>query len=172
MNPKKIIAATALALAAFTGTTQADLVSDLNTMSAADALAKAIQTENISIEALIADAAAQLAESPELLSALVSEAVKAFPEQAATIVQVAVSQAPAQQAIITSAAVEQLGDNPEALASVQQIAPVPATEFEAEQTELAEPTPAAETPAPVTTPPAPPAARPTTPDKPVPVSPN
>ena len=177
MNPRNFFAASTLAFAVFTSAAQADLVSDLNTMSAADALAKAVKMEDVSIETLIADAAAQLSENPSLLSALVSEAVKAFPEQAVSIVQVAISQAPNQTATITSAAVAELTGNPEAQAQVQQAAEQPVaqtqqpttTETKTEQQEV---TPLPPTPATPSTPPPPPVARPSTPDKPIAVSPN
>ncbi|OED48301.1 hypothetical protein ACH42_02430 [Endozoicomonas sp. (ex Bugula neritina AB1)] len=180
MKPRQLVAATALAFAAFASTAQADLVSDLQTMSVAEALAKAVKTENISIEALIADAAAQLSEQPGLLSSLVSEAIKAFPEQAVSIVSIAIKQAPEQVSAITSAALTELDGNAEAQAAVQQVAEQSVaqtetetstqTETEAEQTEAPAET---STTTPVTAPPPPPpASRPDNNDKPVPVSPN
>ncbi|MFK0573367.1 hypothetical protein [Endozoicomonas sp.] len=181
---KHFIAATVLALSAMTGLAQADLATDLTRMPAADALAKAVQTQGVSVEALIADAAAQLAGNPQLLSALISEAIKAFPEQAAQIVSVAVTAAPAQKAAITSAAIAQLADDPAAQQAVQQAADSAEQqvvqggdtgqnaqgepEAEAEQTEApADAPPAATTPPP---PPPPPASGGS--DKPPSVSPN
>ena len=178
MKPMKFVATAAFAFAtAMAGVAQADLATDLTTMSAADALAKAVESGD-SVEALITDAAAQLKDNPALLSALISEAVKAFPEQAAQIVQAAVSQAPQQKAAITTAAVAELDGNEAAQTAVQQAAdeaaaPVVAdtqntqvTETEAEQTEVQAPQQVAPTPPP------PPPAIPSTPDRPPVVSPN
>ena len=172
MKSVKLVAAACALSAAIAGVAQADLATDLTTMSPADALAKATQDQSVSIQALIADAAAKLQDNPALLSALVGEAVKAYPEQAGDIVKVAVSQAPAHQSAITNAAVAQLQDNPEAQAAVNKAADEAAqqvvtgetktgTESEAQQQETAAPTP-----------PPPPAPQPPAPDKPPVVSPN
>ncbi len=179
---KQFIAAAVLAMSAMTGVAQADLATDLTQMPAADALAKAFQTQGASIEALIADAAGQLEKSPQLLNALISAAVNAYPEQAAQIVYSAVSAAPSQKASITRTATAQLADNPAAQAAVQEAADTAEQqvvqggdtgsgtetvaeqgEFEAENTEAEAPAPEASTP--------PPASGGST-DKPPAVSPN
>ncbi len=195
MKPRKLITSATLALSvSIAGIVQADLASDLQTMSPADALKKAAAAdESISIETLISEAASQLKDNPGLLTALVSEAVKQFPLQAAQIVSVAISQAPQQAKSITSAAIAQL-DNPVAIDAVQKAADTAVeliaknanssentsenndeTESEAEQTE----TTADNTTTDNTTdqqnntaPPPAPIVQPGNTDKPVPTSPN
>ncbi|WP_299734735.1 hypothetical protein [uncultured Endozoicomonas sp.] len=132
---KQFIAATVLTLSAMTGMAQADLATDLTRMPAAEALAKATQSQSMSIEALISDAALQLEQSPQLLNALISAAVAAYPEQAVQIVTAAVSAAPAQKASITKAATAQLADNPAAQQAVVSAANTAANK--AEQQKLA-----------------------------------
>ena len=184
---KQFIAATVLALSAMTGVARADLATDLTRMPAGDALARAVQTQGVSVESLIADAAAQLANNPQLLNALVSEAVRAYPDQAPQIVYAAVQAAPAQKATITRAATAQLANDPAAQQAVRQAADSAEqqvvqtgqkgngvqtddeqVEFEAEQAEVEAPAPEASTPPP---PPPPPASGGST-DKPPAVSPN
>lgn len=178
---KQFVAAAVLALSAMSGVARADLATDLTRMPAANALTIAVQTQNVSIETLIADAAAQLADNPQLLNVLVSEAVKTYPERAAQIVYAAVQAAPAQKSTITSAATAQLADNPAAQRAVQIAAnnaeqqvilagdtgTVTETEFEAEQSEVPVNAPAAIAP-----PPPPPPASGGSNDKPNSVSPN
>lgn len=177
---KQFVAAAVLALSAMSGVAQADLATDLTRMPAANALTIAVQTKNVSVETLIADAAAQLADNPQLLNVLVSEAVKTYPERAAQIVYAAVQAAPAQKSTITSAATAQLADNPAAQRAVQIAANnaeqqvilagdtgVTETEFEAEQSEAPVNVPAAIAP-----PPPPPPASGGSNDKPNSVSPN
>ncbi|MBO9483071.1 hypothetical protein [Salinisphaera sp. G21_0] len=184
---KQFIAAAVLAMSAMTGVAQADLATDLTLMPASEALAKAVQTQGVSVESLIADAAAQLANNPQLLNALVSEAVRAYPDQAPQIVYAAVQAAPAQKATITRAATAQLANDPVAQQAVQQAADVAEQqvvqggdtgsstetvaeqgEFEAENTEVEAPAPEASTP-----PPPPPPASGGSNDKPTsPVSPS
>lgn len=179
---KQFVAAAVLALSAMSGVAQADLATDLTRMPADIALNIAVQTQNVSVEALIADAAAQLADNPQLLNALVTEAIKAYPNRATLIVYAAVQAAPAQKSTITSAATAQLADNPAAQQAVQVAAnnaeqqvilagntgTFTETEYEAEQTEAPVNVPAATTPPP---PPPPPASGGST-DKPNSVSPN
>lgn len=180
---KQFVAATVLALSAMTGVAQADLATDLTRMPAAEALAKAAQSQQVSVEALISDAAIQLQESPKLLSALISAALAAYPEQAAQIVYAAVSAVPSLKATIVKTAGDQLADNPAALQAVQKAADNAEqqlaldgskaggsqdaqVEAEAEQTEVADQAPVVNTP-----PPPPPAINAGSSDKPTSVSP-
>lgn len=185
---KQFVAATVLALSAMSGVAQADLASDLARMPAANALTIAVQTQSVSVETLVADAAAKLADNPQLLNALVSEAVETYPERAALIVYAAVKAAPTQKAAIIGAATAQLADDPAAQQAAlqaanfaeQQIAlagdagSINQTELEAEQTETeAEQTEAPDnTPSATAPPPPPPPPGGGSSDKPNSVSPN
>ena len=193
MKSKLLVAATALAVSAMAGVAQADLAAELAAgQPTAESLAQTAETLGVSVESLIGDLAAQFKDQPALLQAIVTEAIKAFPEQASQIVYVAVTEAPAQKTAITTAAVAQLGNTPEAQATVNQAADSAEQqiaqndtgsqpqgeaepEAEAEQTEAPGEsqgeTPANESPAP--TPPPPPPPQNNTPnDKPVSGSPS
>uniref|UniRef100_UPI0021479D9B hypothetical protein n=1 Tax=Endozoicomonas sp. ONNA2 TaxID=2828741 RepID=UPI0021479D9B len=123
MKSKLLVAATALAVSAMAGVAQADLLTELAAgQPTAETLVQTTETLGISVETLIGDLAIQFKDQPVLLQAIISEAIKAFPEQASQIVYVAVTAAPAQKAAITTAAVAQLGDTPEAQATVNQAA--------------------------------------------------
>lgn len=193
MKTYRLFTATAFAVAIMAGPVSADLASDLNRMPAAEALARAINAQEASVEALVAEAAGKLKDNPKLLQALVSEAIKAFPQQAPNIVYSAVTQAPGQKTLITRAAISQLQNNPVAQQAVQQAAntaelqiarmekgggDTPVTlETEAEQTELApdqglQNTPPADSGSTLAPPPPPPPATKPPADKPKSVSPN
>ena len=122
MNPKHLLASSALALIAIVGTAQADLAQDMATMSADQALTKAMQAENASIESVISDAAEQLKDQPELLSALIEAAVKAYPQQAGQIVSAAISQAPGQKEAIVNSAKTAAGDDTALISTIDQAA--------------------------------------------------
>ena len=93
MKPIKFVATSALLLVtAVAGVAQADLASDLKTMSIADALAKAANNSSMSVEALIADASSQLKNNPGMLVALINQAIKAYPQQSTKITQAVIAQ--------------------------------------------------------------------------------
>ncbi|WP_067583088.1 hypothetical protein [Endozoicomonas ascidiicola] len=137
---KKLIAATILAMTTWVGTSSADLITDLGSMPADEALAKAMAVEGTSIETLITEAAAQFADSPQLLKSLIAEAVASYPEQARQIVFAAVKAAPEQKTSITQAAISKLGGNAAAISSVNQAANA-AIEAIAQNTDSPAPTP-------------------------------
>ncbi|WP_422446320.1 hypothetical protein [Endozoicomonas sp. ALB091] len=122
MKPKHLLASSALSLIAIVGMAQADLVQDLATMPADQALTIAMQAENSSIESVISSAAQQLNNQPELLSALIEAAVKVYPLQTGQIVSAAISQAPDQKETIVNAAKAGAGNNAELMSMIDQAA--------------------------------------------------
>ena len=174
MKPRLLLASTALALAAFAGSVQADLIQDLNTMPAEQALSKAMQDGSQSIEAVISAAATTLQGQPELLSALIAAAVKTFPEQAAQLVSIAVFQAPNLSATIVNAALAVAEGDATMQASInraatdaKQLVQTQTTETEAENVEVEQ------TEAPASQiPPPPPSTNSGSNDRPAEVSPN
>ena len=174
MKPRLILASTALVMATLAGTARADLVQDLATMPAEQALTKAMQGGTQSIEAVVSETVVNLQSQPELLYSLIFGAVKASPEQAPQIVSVAIAQAPGQMDVIVSAASAAAEGDAAMLAAINQAATDAELLAQTETTEEAEIVEAEQTevPAPAAPIPPPPAANSGPDDRPPAISPN
>ncbi|WP_422139909.1 hypothetical protein [Endozoicomonas sp. ALC020] len=145
MKPKLIFASTALMMVALSGSVRADLAQDLTTMPVEQALAKAMENDDQSIEALISGATAKLQDQPDLLASLVVAAVAEFPDQMKPIVYIPACQVSEQNkesmvaALMTASAGNAAlqGAIGQAAANCEQaLAETEGTTEEAEQTEI------------------------------------
>lgn len=147
MKPKLIFASTALMIAALSGNVRADLAQDLTTMPVKQALAKAMENNDQSIEVLISEATAKLQDQPEVLASLVVAAVAEFPDQMKPIVYIPACQvSEANKESVVAALMTASAGNAALQSTIgqtaanceQALAETQGTSEEAEQTEVEE----------------------------------
>lgn len=155
MKMKKVAMAAALgSILSFPVVATADLAQNLAILSPAAAIEKALQQEGATILGVMAQAAEILKFQPEALIQIVAAAVKANPAFATQIVYTVVQIVPDQQTAIAAAASSEISDpaikaaivlvaeqaSQDIASNTRQGGEKEQTEFEAEQTEVAQET--------------------------------